>query len=47
MYNDDDYSQGYGQIKEAFRTLTKDDMLQSYKIDDNFRTSNVTADDVG
>ena len=27
-YNDDDYSQGYGQIKEAFRAVTKDDILQ-------------------
>ena len=27
-YNDDDYSQGYGQIKEAFKALTKDDLLQ-------------------
>ena len=26
-YNDDDYSQGYGQIKEAFRALTKDNIL--------------------
>ena len=27
-YNDDDYSQGYGQIKEASKTLTKDNLLQ-------------------
>ena len=27
-YEDDDYSQGYGQIKEAFKALTKDDILQ-------------------
>ena len=27
-YDDDDYSQGYGQIKEAFRSLTKDDILK-------------------
>ena len=44
---DDDYSQGYSQIKEAFRALTKDDILQPYISDDNFRTSNVRADDVG
>ena len=25
-YNDDDYSQGYGQIKEAFGALTKDNI---------------------
>ena len=29
-YDDDDYSQGYHQIKEAFRALTKDDILQPY-----------------
>ena len=29
-YYDDDYSQGYGQIKEAFRALTKNDILQPY-----------------
>ena len=46
-YNDDEYSQRYGQIKEAFRALTKDDILQPYISDDNFRTSNVRADDVG
>ena len=34
-YNDDDYSQGYGQIKEAFRALTKDNTLQPYKSEDN------------
>ena len=27
-YNDDDYSQGYGEIKEAFKDLTKDNLLQ-------------------
>ena len=27
-YDEDDYNQGYGQIKEAFRALTKDDILQ-------------------
>ena len=31
-YDDDDYSQGYHQIKEAFRALTKDDILQPYII---------------
>ena len=39
-YDDDYYSQGYGQIKEAFRALTKDDMLQPYKTEDDFRSSN-------
>ena len=44
---DNDYSQGYHQLKEAFGTLTKDDILQPYISDDNFRTSNVAANDVG
>ena len=35
-YNDDDYSQRYGQIKEAFKALTKDDILQTYISEDNF-----------
>ena len=39
-YNDDDYSQGYGQIKEAFRALTKDNILQPYISDSDFRSSN-------
>ena len=36
-YNDDDYSQGYGQIKEAFKALTKHDILQPYISEDDFR----------
>ena len=40
IYGDDDYSQGYVQIKEAFKSLTKDDILQPYISDDNFRSSN-------
>ena len=39
-YEDDDYSQGYGQIKEAFRSLTKDDILKPYKSEDDLRSSN-------
>ena len=39
-YEDDDYSQGYGEIKEAFRPLTKDDILQPYITEDDFRSSN-------
>ena len=39
-YDDDDYSQGYGQIKEAFKVLTKDDILQPYISEDDFRSSN-------
>ena len=39
-YNDDNYSQGYGQVKEAFKALTKDNFLQPYISDDDFRSSN-------
>ena len=39
-YNDDDYSQGYGQIKEAFKALTKDSILQPYISEHDFRSSN-------
>ena len=39
-YDDDDYSQGYGQIKEAFEALTKDDILKPYISEDDFRSSN-------
>ena len=46
-YDDDDYSQGYHQIKEAFRALTKDDILQSYISEADFRSSNAAANDVG
>ena len=45
--DDDDYSQGYAQIKEAFRALTEDHILEPYMSHDGFRTSNVRADDVG
>ena len=40
IYNDDDYSQGYGQIKEAFKTLTKDNLPQQYISEHDFRSSN-------
>ena len=39
-YNDDDYSQGYGLIKQAFKDLTKDDILEPYISDNDFRLSN-------
>ena len=38
IYDDDDYCQGYGQIKEAFRALTKDNILQPYISEDDFRS---------
>ena len=46
-YDDDEYSQAYSQFKEAFRALTKDGIRQPYISDDDFRSSNVRADDVG
>ena len=46
-YNDDDYSQGYGQIKEAFKALTKDNLLQPYISDHDFRSSNDDGDGIG
>ena len=39
-YDDDDYSQGYGQVKEAFKALTKDNKLHPYISEDDFRSSN-------
>ena len=39
-YNDDNYRQGYGQIKEAFKALTKDNLLQPYISVADFRSSN-------
>ena len=46
-YNIDDYSLGYGQTKEVFRALTKNDTLQPYISDNNFRSPILRADDVG
>ena len=45
-YNDDDYSQGYGQIKKAFKALTKDNILQPYISENDFRSSN-DGDNIG
>ena len=45
-YDDDDYSQGYGQIKDAFKALTKDDILLPYISEDDFRSSN-EANNIG
>ena len=39
-YDDDDYSQAYGQIKEVFKTLTKDNVLQPNITKDDFGSSN-------
>ena len=46
-YDDDDYSQGYHQIKEAVKALTKDYILQPYISEADFRTSKVAANDIG
>ena len=46
-YDDDDVPQGYGQIREAFRDLTKDDILKPYISGQDFRSSNIRLDDVG
>ena len=43
---DIDFSQGYGQIKQIFGCLTKDDILQPYISDQKYRSSN-DGDDVG
>ena len=40
-YNNDDYSQRYGQIKEVFKSLTKDKILQPYISEEYFRSSNI------
>ena len=38
-YDDDNCSQAYGQIKEAFKALTKVDILQPYISEHDFRSS--------
>ena len=45
-YDDDNYSQGYGQIKEAFKALTKDNLLQQYISEHDFRSNN-DGDNIG
>ena len=44
--NGDEHTQVYAQFKEAFRALTKDNILQQYITEDDFRSSN-DGDDVG
>ena len=43
-YADVDYSQGYGQIKEAFRALTKVDINIPYISDHDLGSSNIVND---
>ena len=38
-YNDDVFSQGYGLIKQAFKDLTKDDILEPYLSENHFRSN--------
>ena len=38
-YDDDDFSQGHGQIKEAFRVFTKVDIVKPYISDNDFTSS--------
>ena len=45
-YDEDDYSQRYGQIKEAFKALTNDNILQPYISEDDYRSSN-DGDNIG
>ena len=45
-YDDDDYSQGYGLIKEDFKSLTKDDILKPFISEDDFRSPN-NGNDIG
>ena len=46
-YNDDEYSQGYSQIEEVFRAVTKDDIVQPFKSEDDFRSSNASIVELG
>ena len=46
IYDNDDYSQGYGQIKEALKALTNDNILQPYITEDDYRSSN-DGDNIG
>ena len=46
-YDDDDDAQGYHQIKEAFKALTKDNIFQPYISEEDFRSSNGRPNDVG
>ena len=43
-YNDNDCSQIYGQIKEAFKALTNDDILKPYISDHVYRSSKEDID---
>ena len=44
-FDDDDYSLSYGKFKEAFKALTKDDILQPFISDHDFGSS-INVDNV-
>ena len=46
-YDVDDCSQDNHQIEEAFKALAEDGILQPYISEDDFRSSNLAANDVG
>ena len=45
-YFDDHHSQGYSQVNEAFKALTKNEIFQPYTTDHDFRSSN-EGNDIG
>ena len=45
-YNDEDSNQGYGLIKRAFKDLTKNNILEPYITDNDFRSCN-DVDNIG
>ena len=45
-YDDVDYSHGYGQVKEAFKALTQDDILQPNISEHDFKSS-IDGDNIG
>ena len=45
--DDDDYSPGYHQIKEAFKSFIKHDILQPYISEADFISSDTRADNIG
>ena len=45
-YNDDNYSQGYSQIEEAFRALSEDDILKPHISNNDFR-STINGNNIG
>ena len=46
-YDDNDYSQSCHQIKHVFKARTKNDLLQPYISNDDFKSSNARADGIG